>query len=286
MINNKKIVELVWQSYDTDILDARFHELQDIIDQWIIVEYPYDFARIKRPLYFSNERERFKKFEDKIIHVIDDHDYNGADSLTLLWSRKQSPKIRNILNETVNQDDFLVISDSDCFLTKHCFENTFDPEKIYSFCLPWFLWWFDMRTFGPIFNWTQSAPYKYFDHCLMAQANGVEVNYVGDGQLEGKQAGYHFAKCGTPEMISEHLKGHPHQDLVQDPSITNIEHIKERMEKGYGWTDVSMGKAGKDWKWEFIDYDTNFYPEYINQHPEIYSKYFHNRMKLKKEENE
>jgi len=54
MINNKKIVELVWQSYDLDILDARLHELKDVIDKWIIVEYPYDYARIERAQEFGS----------------------------------------------------------------------------------------------------------------------------------------------------------------------------------------------------------------------------------------
>jgi beta-1,4-mannosyl-glycoprotein beta-1,4-N-acetylglucosaminyltransferase len=283
MINGKKIYELIWFYDELDILDARFHELYDYIDKWIIVEYPFDYARIQRPYYYADNKKRFEQFENKIIHVIDDHQYNGMQSLQLLWNRKQSPLIRNALSD-LKQDDYLITNDGDAFLTHYCFEK-FNPSVVYSFCIHWYLWYFNCCTPDAIFNWGQAAPYKYYDINMMVnqdrfKTDNVPLLYVGEDQLNHNQAGYHFAKCGGAEIASRHMKGHPHQDLVIDSAVTNIELIKERMEKGYGWTDVSMGKAGKDWKWETIPYDPKRYTKYINDNPQIYNKYFKGGMNI------
>ncbi len=272
MIKGKKIYEIIWFYDEIDLLEARFHELYNYIDRWIIVEYPFDYARIQRSLYYNDNKSRFEQFKDKIIHIVDNNDYTGKSSLGLLWTRKQSQLVKNALSG-LQSDDYLITNDGDCILTHYCFEN-FDPAKIYSFCSFWFLWYYNMKTPDAMFNWTQAAPLKYYDHNLMAQAKDNPVDYIGDVQLGGNPAGYHFAKCGGAESASNHIKGHPHQDLVVHPSVTNIDHIKIRMENGYGWTDVSMGTAGKDWRWIAESIDLSFYPEYIRNHPEIYRKYF------------
>lgn len=277
MIKGKQVWEIVWFFNELDILDARFHELYDHIDKWVIVEYPFDYARNNRPYYYEESKERFKEFNDKIIHVKDDFHYNGVESLTLLWSRKQSQLIRNALKD-LKPDDYLITNDGDCFLTHYSLEQL-DPSIVYSFCLHWYQYYFNVITPDAIFNWGQAAPYKYYDHCMMVNKEAFERDkatllYVGEDQLNHNQAGYHFSKCGGAEAVALHLKGHPHQDLVIDPSITNIEHIKERMNKGYGWTDISMGKAGKDWRWETLSFDPKRYTKYINENPQIYEKYF------------
>ena len=58
------------------------------------------------------------------------------------------------------------------------------------------------------------------------------------------------------------------------PTIADKESIQRRIQEGFGWTDYTFGTGGKDWKWELIDYDPANYPDYINQHPEIYKSYF------------
>ena len=280
MIKGKKVYELVWFYDEIDILDLRFNELYDYIDKWIIVEYPFDYARIQRPLYYNENKKKFEQFQDKIIHVVDTNNYSGKSSLGLFWTRKQSQLIKSALSG-LQPDDYLITNDGDALLTKYIFEK-FDPKKLYSFCIGWYLWYFNCKTPDAIFNWGQAAPYKYYDHNMMVkQKNIPPIEYIGDVQLDGREAGYHFAKCGGAESTARHIKGHPHQDLVLYPSITNIDHIKIRMENGYGWTDVSMGKAGKDWRWVTLPIDISSYPEYLQKNPSIFKKYFSYRNGIK-----
>ena len=58
---------------ELDILKLRMHVLDDVVDKFVISEATVTFSGEKKPLYFQENREMFKEFEDKIIHkVVDD----------------------------------------------------------------------------------------------------------------------------------------------------------------------------------------------------------------------
>jgi beta-1,4-mannosyl-glycoprotein beta-1,4-N-acetylglucosaminyltransferase len=53
-----------------DILEIRMNELYQVVDYFIVVEAPWTLQNTPKPLYFQQNKERFKKFEKQIIHVI------------------------------------------------------------------------------------------------------------------------------------------------------------------------------------------------------------------------
>ena len=58
---------------ELDILKLRMHVLNDVVDKFVISEATVTFSGEKKPLYFQENREMFREFEDKIIHkVVDD----------------------------------------------------------------------------------------------------------------------------------------------------------------------------------------------------------------------
>jgi beta-1,4-mannosyl-glycoprotein beta-1,4-N-acetylglucosaminyltransferase len=267
------IVEIVWSFNLIDITWLRINSLKDYINKWIIVEYPFDYARKSRPLYFNENKERFKEFEDKIIHIIDDDDYNGASGLGLLWDRKKSPKVHNALS-FLQPDDFLIVSDEDALISEHTMKVIQkDIFKIYSVCMFWSLWQWNRITPDAVFNWSQTAPFKYFDKNLVVNAPNVSVTYLGYDELQNP-AGWHLAKCGGIESAIANMSGHPHQDLATIPTILDKDKVEERMSKGFGWTDASMGVAGKDWYWPVQPINLADFPLFVAQNVDIYKKYF------------
>ena len=59
---------------ELDLLELRMNILGDIVDYFVINESTITFTGKKKPLYFAENKERFKKWEDKIIHhVLDDN---------------------------------------------------------------------------------------------------------------------------------------------------------------------------------------------------------------------
>ena len=57
---------------ELEILEIHLNVLAPFIDYFVIVEATRNFMGQPKPLYFHENRERYKAFEDKIIHVIVD----------------------------------------------------------------------------------------------------------------------------------------------------------------------------------------------------------------------
>jgi beta-1,4-mannosyl-glycoprotein beta-1,4-N-acetylglucosaminyltransferase len=65
-----KIYDTFIFSNELDLLDLRLNTLNDYIDKFVIVESNITFSGKPKRLYFSENKDYFKKFEDKIIHVV------------------------------------------------------------------------------------------------------------------------------------------------------------------------------------------------------------------------
>lgn len=57
---------------ELDILLLRMHILNDLVDKFVISESTVTFSGDPKPLYYAENKEMFKEFEDKIIHVVVD----------------------------------------------------------------------------------------------------------------------------------------------------------------------------------------------------------------------
>ena len=58
---------------ELDLLDLRLRHLSNVIDKFIIVEGEYSHQGRKKKLYFDENKSQFKKYENKIIHIIRDN---------------------------------------------------------------------------------------------------------------------------------------------------------------------------------------------------------------------
>ena len=66
----KKIYDCFLFFNELETLELRLEILNDIVDKFVIVESTVTFSGKEKKLFFNENKEKFKKFEDKIIHVI------------------------------------------------------------------------------------------------------------------------------------------------------------------------------------------------------------------------
>lgn len=95
---------------ELEILDIRLHELYDKVDKFVIVESVETFRGNLKPLYFAENRLRYKQFLDKIIHVV----VHDRINTTNPWVREEFQRnqiMRGLLN--CRSDDIIFISDVD-----------------------------------------------------------------------------------------------------------------------------------------------------------------------------
>jgi beta-1,4-mannosyl-glycoprotein beta-1,4-N-acetylglucosaminyltransferase len=62
------IMDAVLMSSELDLLEIRMNELDSVVDKFFIIESNATFTGLPKETYFANNRERFSKFEKKIIY--------------------------------------------------------------------------------------------------------------------------------------------------------------------------------------------------------------------------
>ena len=95
---------------ELDILKLRMEIMDPFVDKFVIEEAAYTFSSEPKPLYFHENREMFKKWEHKIIHIvvedcplgIEPHDMDHFQKDHLLKGLEQC-----------REDDICIFSDVD-----------------------------------------------------------------------------------------------------------------------------------------------------------------------------
>ena len=96
---------------ELDILDIRLTELDPLVDYFVLVEATRTFTGKPKPLYYADNRGRYERFAQKIIHVVVDDLPLDAESH---WAREafQRDAIMRGLTQA-RPDDRIIISDCD-----------------------------------------------------------------------------------------------------------------------------------------------------------------------------
>src|SRR3989338_9028995 len=84
---------------ELDLLEIRLNILYDHVDYFVIIECAETFSGLPKPLYFSENKDRFTQFAPKIIHyVVTDVPISEAE----LRSRLQNSTIDTLEKEIIN----------------------------------------------------------------------------------------------------------------------------------------------------------------------------------------
>lgn len=95
---------------ELELLEIRLNELYDHVDKFVLVESRETFRGNIKPLYFEENKHRFEKFLDKIIHVVVEDRLNVPSA----WDREdfQRNQIMRGLKQC-DDNDVIFISDVD-----------------------------------------------------------------------------------------------------------------------------------------------------------------------------
>ncbi len=96
-------------SEELDVLELRLNELDDCVDYFVLVESPWTHQGTPKRLAYAENKERFRRFAHKIIHVIADR---RLGKLTWHQENYQRDCILDGLGDA-RDDDILLVSDLD-----------------------------------------------------------------------------------------------------------------------------------------------------------------------------
>ncbi len=252
---------------ELDLLDLKLHELDGYVDKFVLIEFPTSLRHTPQPLLYDQNKDRFSDFHDKIIHIIgEDHDKNTM-GIGLYGARKEN-YTRAFGNCKPN--DIIISSDADACLKHEAVEqieksNMENNET--QILMDWYCYYMDFLYGGAKFGFNGA---NYFKNIISGGWSSVfRWKPVG---TQAFNAGYHFSKLGGTERILNNLQGYPHLEMNNEYT-NNIEIMRMKIENGYAWD--ARGNYKKVMTW--VPYKPENYPQYINEHMDIYGKYFRNR---------
>ncbi len=257
---------------ELDLLEMRLHILSEVVDKFVLVEATKTHAGEDKPLYFNENKERFAKFRDRIIHIIID-DYPPYETSWTYENYQRNCIIQGL--KDAQPTDELIISDLD---------EIPDPEKVKE-CIGtpgiklfeqmqicYFLNFRDL--IYPTWPGTKILSYQTFLNSaqravdfsaflLPAVNEGVTCSKIRAMRPDKtiRQAGWHFSYLGGVDAIIKKMKASSHQEY-NNANFVNNDHIRHCLEVG---NDILKRNS----HYAAIEIDKSF-PTYIRENQDKY----------------
>ena len=251
---------------ELDLLEIRLHELDPVVDYFVLVEATRTFQKQPKPLYYAENKERFKAFEHKIIHVVVD-DFPG------FFRRFRVPRPMDYDNHQKNQifrglggakpDDVIIYSDLDEIPRASKvleYRNTPGTKVFQQLFCSYFI--NCVATSGPVtpcelnvagyHYWRGSvmAPFRDFSNTKEFRKRRdnptADVTQIADG-------GWHFTYLGGTSMVLEKLHSFAHSK-EQKYDFSHLL-VPGNLDQAI---NAGLDLFGREYTYTFVDPDERF----------------------------
>jgi beta-1,4-mannosyl-glycoprotein beta-1,4-N-acetylglucosaminyltransferase len=226
-----KVVDCFTFFNELDLLEYRLDTLDPFVDHFIIVESTKTFTGDKKPLHYSLNKRRFKKWHDKIIHVIvtdmpDNLPQERIDELVSLpeirdihWVREHHQRRaipRGLSKLKLDYEDIILCSDLDEIPDLTKLDDIRDRLYMGPVIMDqrWFIWNTDlvknMRWVGgsAIFYSHYIQNKDIFQHLRNIRWDEYPIEFT---KIE---CGWHLSWFGNPEFIKNKMFSFAHTETA------------------------------------------------------------------------
>ncbi len=236
---------------EEDILEIRLNILDPYVDYFVLGESTKTFSGKYKPLYYKENKERFKKWNHKIIHKICPL-IETKDAFEQAYYQKENLVIGM---GHFHNEDILYLGDIDEIWTPQEIDEKVYKLKQLNYC--YFLnnrsseqWigtivgkWGSIKEKG--FNWNRANPSQY-------KENG----------------GWHLTNMNGVNSIIKKLESYDHQEMNTEEIKAKV---KERMENGEDYVGRRVDWQGKPFEFWTSEVDL---PKYILDNKDKYKHLF------------
>lgn len=232
---NKQIGNIL--IYDTfvffnelDLLEIRLNILNDHVDRFVLVEATRTFQGKSKPLYFEENKQRFAKFKDKIIHVIVDD--LPVNSLPFDREHFQRDAILRGLSDC-SSEDLIILSDLDEIPNPEVIPKHIEKGRIALFIQKLFYYTLNTKCaeleilpWSLIVNFDEIGSPAALRKRVVAYHSAMLSKAALDSSFKIiENGGWHFSYLGGPAAIRTKIEAFSHDELNVDEfkSIHNIQ---------------------------------------------------------------
>jgi len=241
-IKQPKIYDCFLFDHELDMLNLRLHEMGEHVDKFVLIESRQSHTGKEKELYFQKHRNLFKKFLNKIEHIIVDlpdevlyEPYPPGENEEDRLNKFRENYNRNCIKDALEKikpedDDIIIISDVDEVwdddILYRLKNNQVQFDTFKTILQRWqywnFRWDFENMTWpGPAFcRWSYlktTTPQKIRN---LRYENETHLNDVN---------GWHMSWFGSVECNMHKLRNTHHQEL----NIYTKEQVEKLINEGY-----------------------------------------------------
>ena len=250
---------------ELDVLDIRFNTLYDYVDKFVLVEARFTHQGNPKPLYFQENKDRYRKFADKIVHIVVeemvplDHEYivSQKDKLHFKdgnqhWMRERYQRDMMVSAWTQCEDnDIIIISDAD---------EIINPKTLQEYDISFGYCSLIQRLFYYKLNCEIMVPWdkaRIMPYSFIKNKYPSDVRCDLDREVNGsiQNAGWHFSYLySTAELVSDKIQSFCHAEL-NTADIIDVKRINTLIQNG-------QDLYGRDHKMSYKHIDDD-YPQYV-----------------------
>lgn len=238
---------------ELDLLELRLSILDPYVDHFALVESRQTFMGQDKPLYYEENKERFAKWNDKIIHII-------AGNMEI----KQVPFERHwlcyaleeaLVKELGDPEDIVFFSDLDEIWNPEILKQT--DNKSHSLEQLNYTYYLNQRSNE---DWTGT---------LMTKVKNVDIGFNKLNRTAKPNplpnGGWHLTNMGGPEQVIKKIKAYDHGHEVNPKWIE--ENIEANIKNDGDYLGRWNNYQGEPWKFWV---DESQWPEYLKANKDRY----------------
>lgn len=244
---------------ELDLLEIRLHELNDVVDYFVLSEATVTHQNRPKPLYYEENKSRFKDFEHKIIHnvITDASNVYAGDPWNIDHYMHNNCQSKGYFTP----DDLIIIGDADQIIRASVLDGLEYTSPL-QFSMQYCYYFFNCVHTNMV--WDRSYMLRQSEintpiHTIRYHPESTRYNFTVI-----PNAGWHFSYMGGIERIREKTAA------FSDPSCNNPEFMND----AHLLQVISEGKDLYNRTCEgpmaFIPLDDSF-PKYVLENREKFS---------------
>ena len=273
IINNPLIPKLIdcFTFYnELEILELRMNEMYDIVDKFILVEADKTFKGDPKPFFFDENKERFEKWMDKIIHVKVNFPVLSSNNPWDYERYQRNSFMPSLYFLNLSENDKLIICDVDEIPDSSTMSYV-KPYPMSGICK------LEMYQYFGSFRNKMNNPEKWYHPKIVTWGHlksSTPDNCRNDFNCQWwERGGWHLSYFGGPEKIVQKIKSFSHQEY-NSPEINNTERIEDRIRNNRDFLDnwrtfVNIDPEKNPYlpkNWRILEkYEEEYFPELYNK---------------------
>jgi len=274
-----KVIDVFPFFNELDILEIRLNILDPYVDCFILSEATKTFSGLDKPLYYQENKERFEKFNHKIIHNIVE-DTTSPDLHPYQRDVFQKDNIKKVVLDNVSDEDAIIWSDVDEVPNPNAIEQIesfFEQNAIFHFAQENCMGYLNLVEVGGIIRaMTSDWDYEDRPRWLGTKMFGKSIlEKYTLSELRSKQekesnyrifpGGWHWSYVGSEglsveERVLKKIECAAHSELNTQQIKSNVARVKDNKDP-----------LGRDYAvYQPVPLDDS-YPEYILNNKEKFA---------------